>query len=212
MPAISRFKLTPLNRAIRVFGVALLLSSQQAYSQTVAPPVNVDIQPMNPVTYDQISTGTGAVCASQYDNLINGLDATKVASDVTLNAFEAGAMATEEADWDAMAAGFTALAAGLDDISTGMGSQADGLAACPGEGDHGGDSNVELHWRRSGIWSGCRGCNCSRIGSYRWRYPIYGVRSHHRGSNCGIGRRFGRRHRGSYGFWLYDSSARFACL
>ena len=129
MPTISRFKLTPLNRAIRVFGVALLLSSQQAYSQTVAPPVNVDIQPMNPVTYDQISTGTGAVCASQYDNLINGLDATKVASDVTLNAFEAGAMATEEADWDAMAAGFTALAAGLDDVAASGTAQSAGADA-----------------------------------------------------------------------------------
>ena len=73
MPTISRFKLTPLNRAIRGFGVALLLSSQQAYSQTLPLRLDVDIQPMKPVTYDQLG-GTGAVCAGQYDHLINGLE------------------------------------------------------------------------------------------------------------------------------------------
>ena len=77
MSSINKFKLTPLNSAIRGFGVALLLSSQQAYSQTVAPPVRRSKSSQwraGHVMNRLWGRGQSPSAQSQYTNLINGLN------------------------------------------------------------------------------------------------------------------------------------------
>jgi hypothetical protein len=130
MSSINKLKLTPLNSAIRGFGVALLLSSQQAYSQTFAPPETVEIQPMERVNFEQImGAGPEPVCADQYTNLINGLNEQGSTAAALLNVAEIQNAVAEDTEWAAMAAGFTALSTGLETVAASGAVQSAGAAA-----------------------------------------------------------------------------------